>query len=82
MPLKKIILSTLMGYQNDWFMVFNVTFKNILVGGQFYWWRKPKYLEKNTDLSQVTDKLLSHNVVSSAPRLSGIQTHNVSGNRH
>ena len=24
---------------------------------QYYWWRKPKYLEKTTDLSQVTDKL-------------------------
>ena len=26
-------------------------------GGQFYWWRKPKYQEKTTDLLQVTDKL-------------------------
>ena len=26
-------------------------------GGQFYWWRKPDYQEKTTDLSQVTDKL-------------------------
>ena len=26
-------------------------------GGQFYWWRKPEYHEKTTDLSQVTDKL-------------------------
>jgi len=26
-------------------------------GSQFYWWRKPEYLEKSTDLSQVTDKL-------------------------
>jgi len=26
-------------------------------GGQFYWWRKSKYLEKTTELSQVTDKL-------------------------
>jgi hypothetical protein len=23
-------------------------------GGKFYWWRKPEYLEKTTDLSQVT----------------------------
>ena len=26
-------------------------------GCQFYWWRKPEYPEKTTDLSQVTDKL-------------------------
>jgi hypothetical protein len=26
-------------------------------GGKFYWWGKPEYLEKTTDLSQVTDKL-------------------------
>jgi hypothetical protein len=24
---------------------------------QFYWWRKPEYTEKTTDLLQVTDKL-------------------------
>ena len=37
-------------------------------GGQFYWLRKPEYPGKTTELSQVTDKLLSHNVVSSTPR--------------
>jgi len=26
-------------------------------GGQIYWWKKPEYPEKTTDLSQVTDKL-------------------------
>jgi hypothetical protein len=25
-------------------------------GGQFYWWRKPKYPEKTTDLPQATDE--------------------------
>jgi hypothetical protein len=34
-------------------------------GGQFYWWKKAEYQEKTTDLQQVTDKLLSHNAVSS-----------------
>ena len=24
---------------------------------QFHWWRKPEYIEKTTDLPQVTDKL-------------------------
>ena len=37
------------------FIVFNSTFN--IVGGQFYWWRKPEDLEKTTDLPQVTDKL-------------------------
>jgi hypothetical protein len=26
-------------------------------GDQFYWWRKPEYTEKTTELLQVTDKL-------------------------
>jgi hypothetical protein len=33
-------------------------------GGQFYWWRKPKYPEKTTDHWQT----LSHNVASNTPR--------------
>jgi len=36
---------------------------------------------KKPDLSQVR-LILSHNVVSSTPHLSEMQTHNVSGDRH
>ena len=47
----------------------------LLRGGHFNWWNKPENPAKTTDLPQVTDKTLSHNVVSSTPRLNGIRTH-------
>jgi hypothetical protein len=55
-----------------WFMVFNTTFNNISVISwlSVYWWRKPEYPEKTTDMSQVTEscffteicRLLYHSV--------------------
>ena len=43
-------------------MTFNAVLNNILVyyGGQFYWWRKSECPGKTTDLTQVTEKTLSH----------------------
>ena len=45
--------------EEKWGLVFNATFNNISVvldnifSGQFYWWGKPEFPEKTTDLSQV-----------------------------
>jgi len=55
--------------------VFNATFNNI----SDKTWRSVLLVEKTINLPQVK---LSHYVVSSTPRLSGIQTHNVSVDRH
>jgi hypothetical protein len=51
-----------------WFLTPISTLLQLYLYGQFYCWRKPEYQENTTDQSQVTDTL-SHNAVSSTPRL-------------
>ena len=53
-----------------WCLIPLSTIFQLYRGGQFYRWRKPEYLEKTTDLSQVTDKFYH------------IRTHNIGGDGH
>ena len=57
------LLNTGLGGYGDFHIIFQ-----LYRGSQFYWWRKPEYPEKTTDLSAANHRqTLSHNAVSSTP---------------
>jgi hypothetical protein len=51
-------------------------------GGQFFWLKKPEYLENTTDLPQVINKLHHTTFYRVLLAMSGIRTHNFIGDWH
>jgi len=58
------------------------TIYHVYCGDRFYWFGKSEYTEKGNELSQIIDKLYHIMLYRVQFALSGIRTHNFSGDGH